>query len=362
MSKPKVSAKSPANVTHDLNKAGFNLTGGQIQSALDLLIHQAIRPIIVHTSVFDLQVVYLLALSARNKKRKLSALPRNEFLSVLSHYLIYPDREEKFALLAASKLERGFIHNFVVGFLKATESYRQMYSDYMRELRRDSTSMLTRTLDAKLRVMEQHVGCSRQHLFPILNSVEDSIALAYEFRNSIVENYMKKAYQQAQAICAYNKNFDFKDVHQNLMASITKAIDKYDATKGALTSYINFWMLNALTSSHSGHEYGIAYTIPQAHKRELAQSNNVNSINFSVSLHTPIEGSEDVTLADKIADDKPTHEEEIIRQEEEDTLRYLIKAADYRGLARLYLDIPEVFSPKEVKKMKKYMAANGLAK
>ena len=156
-------------------------------------------------------------------------------------------------------------------------------------------------------------------------------------------------------------NFDFEDVYQNFLTAITKAVDKYDCSKGALTSYINYWVLNAQTCSNTdhGHEYGIAYTIPPLQRKQMALGDKSN-VNFSVSLDKPMatEGGDAVSLKDYLVGDAGV-DLKIEHQQEIDRVRYLAKCADIKGLARLYLDLDEVFSGKELRNMKKNMLLQG---
>jgi hypothetical protein len=102
---------------------------------------------------------------------------------------------------------------------------------------------------------------------------------------------VSNAYKQAHTYCKQKgTNFDFDDVQQSLMAAITKALDKYDSSKGALTSYINYWILNALTyaSADYGHEYGVSYLIPQTQKKAV-QGTKAEQVNFSVSLNAMLD-------------------------------------------------------------------------
>jgi hypothetical protein len=341
-----------------------NLTGGQIQEVLDFLIYESLAPLVKTSDVFDVQIVYLLGLTARNRKRKLSALPREEFMTSLCHCLITDDRDKKIHILTNSKIERGFVYNFVVKFLKETEGYAELYQRYLL-----ATGHERIMLDMKLRALEQNVGNSRSRLFSTINIAQDYLELAYEFRNSIVSNYVKLAYKQAKAFCKMKgENFDFKDVYHNFLTAITKAVDKYDCTKGALTSYINYWVLNAQTCSNTdhGHEYGIAYSIPQMQRKQMAQgTNSSGDVNFSVSLDKLVssDSGEDgaTSLQDYIVGDVGA-EVKLEQRQEMEVVRYLAKCADIRSLARLYLDIDEVFSKKELRLMRKTMREQQLLK
>lgn len=329
-----------------------NLTGGQVQEVLDFLLIESLTPLVVTSEIFDLQIIYLLGLTAKNKKRKLSALPREEFITSMCHSLITNDREKKINILAQSKIERGFIYNFIVNFLSETDGYVELYQKYLVAFGAEKIR-----LDLKLKTVEQSVGSTRGKLFSTINTARDYLGLAYEFRNSIVSNYVKFAYKQAKAFCSMKgSNFDFQDVYQNFLAAITKAVDKYDSSKGALTSYINYWILNAQTCPKNGHghEYGVAYSVPQLRKKQMALG-DTGDANFSVSLEQVVgQDGEESELKDYLVGEEGV-DKKVIEQEHLNKIRYLIKCADIKGCARLYMDLDEVFSKKEIRLMKKNM-------
>lgn len=340
-------------------KLTHNLTGGQIQEVLDFLIYSSLAPLVKSSDIFDVQIVYLLALTARNRKRKLSALPRDEFITGLCHCLITNDREKKIHILTNSKIERGFVYNFVVKFLEETRGYNDMYRKFLFAKGAEKTM-----LDMRLRTIEQNVGNSRNSLFPAINIANDYLELTYEFRNMIVSNYARQVYKQAKSFVAMKgHNFDFKDVNQNFLAAITKAVDKYDSSKGALTSYLKYWILNAQTCTNSDHgfEYGIAYSIPQLQRKAMAQGKGDGDVNFSVSLDSITNGSDDESSAglQDFLEGSPGVDIKIQQEQELNIIRYLAKCADINGCARLYMDLDEVFSKRELKKMAKTMAEQG---
>lgn len=321
-----------------------NLTGGQIQEVLDFLIYSGLEPVVRYSTVFDVQLVHLLSVATTNRKRKISALGREAFINKICAALATDDIELKLECIASAKLERGFVYNFLVNFLNYANSYLQLYTSYLTCA--NHTDKVS--LDRRLASIEKALAFSRTDLFQVLTRCRKYVELAYEFRNRIVCQYVKHSYKQAHAYCkSKGKNFDFNDVNQNLMAAITKALDKYDSSKGALTSYVNYWMLNALTyaNANHGHEYGIAYLIPQAQKKAV-QGVKTDSVNFSVSLNAVIDESGEASLGDILVSPTRIEEDYIARVEAED-MAYLIKRADPDGLARLYLDLAEYISDKE---------------
>lgn len=127
-----------------------NLTGGQIQEVLDFLILNSLRPIIEASDIFNVQLAYLLTLTAQNRKRKLSSLPRAEFMSLMSRALLTRDRTERYELISGAKIERSFLYNFVVKFLHHARDYKATYVAFLRSrpgYERDR-------LESKLKVLE----------------------------------------------------------------------------------------------------------------------------------------------------------------------------------------------------------------
>lgn len=338
-------------------KGKSNMTGGQIQEALDFLIYHALEPIVLNSDVFNIQLVHLLGRAASNRKRKLSAMQREAFLTRLCNALVTQDREERMELIRGAKIERSFVHVFIVGWLNETGSYADNYMKWIS----CSNPTERQSLDRRLTVVEFNLGMDRSTLFPQIDIVRSYLDMAYEFRNMIVVNYVRHAYKQAKAFRESKPDMQkstvsVQDLSQNLLVAVTKAVDKYDCSLGALTSYVNFWLLNAMTGTHPqhGHEYGVAYTIPQNLKKSLARGEHLEQgVNFSVSLDT-VFGEDGSPLSDRLPGTEGV-DKSIEKTQEMDLTLALIKSADPKGIARLYLDLDEHITGREKKIMKKTM-------
>lgn len=329
-----------------------NLTGEQIQIILDLFLYKALEPVVVHSAVFDNQVSYLLNLTTGNRKRKISSIERETVIEILASYLVATDRRDKFEIVRSARIERSFIHTFLSRFLSYNSEFMKLYSEYM---------VSTKTRDSvreRLDSMARQAGCeSREDLYRIMSLVDGYLRNFYNYRTTVVDHYVKMASKQAASYIDSNRsmNYDFMDVRQNILKSVLIAIDKYDSDRGPLTSYINWWVLNALTCGTDEHEYGIAYTIPQTQRKKLATGTS-GEVNFSVSLDGMSNDDDDgernlhssVSCEEKVA-------ENIERDETDDVIRYLVKSVDQRGTARLLLDIGEFFSTQEIEKMDQQM-------
>src|SRR5690606_26454585 len=256
--------------------ADKNLTGEQIQHIMDMLLYKALEPIVVYTDAFDAQVDYLLVLISTNRKRKLSSLEREDVVCKLAAYLANPDRKKKYEYIRAARIERHFSHAFIRNFVEANAWFLEAYRDFM----------LSPSAEARKRLNDhaRAVGnCNRAQLYKAINIATSYIARFYDYRGTVVGHYVKNSSKLAKAHTSMSSNkSSFADLRQSILRSLITALDKYDSRKGALTSYINTWAKNATTTTRE-HEYGIAYTIPQAQRKKLYDGGATES-NFSVSL------------------------------------------------------------------------------
>jgi hypothetical protein len=333
-----------------------NLTGEQIQQVLDVFLYKALEPIVLYTTEFDYQVSYILALVSANRKRKPSSLPRDRSIELLCQYLTVEDRKEKFRLLREARLERSFLHVFAARFLEDCKGYLDTYNRYM--VSDPDTRLLIRG-DLDYRAL--NIGCFDRHsLYKIALISKSYLRKFYEYRSNVLDHYLKHSSRQAKAYTSANgKNFDFYDVRQTIQKNILVAIDKYDSNKGALTSYINWWILNAQTCGTSEHEYGIAYTVPQAQRKKIAQ-HTTGYLNHSVSLDELASTDDDQSKSlHNILGDGFDLEEDVERSQQDKIVQHLVKCCDVRGCARLVLEIGEAFSEKELTLMKRHSEEEG---
>lgn len=327
-----------------------NLTGEQIQQVLDLFLYKALEPIILNSDVFDVQVSYILNLVSANRKRKPSSLPRDRTVEVLCQYLVEESKVKKFELLREARIERSFLHVFVGRVLRKYPDYLRDYDKMVVTGRRKERLLLKEKLDRQA----AELGCSRLGLYRIQSISQSYLTKFYECRSRVLDHYLKMSSQQAKLhIDANGKNFDFHDVRQSILKSILLAIDKYDSNKGALTSYLNWWILNALTCNTLEHEYGIAYVIPQSHRRKIAEK-NTGFMNHSVSLDE-LAGEEDNKSLHNVIGDGSNVFDDFEKSESDSLVMYLAKYADIRGCARLVLDIGEHFTESELDIMRSHM-------
>lgn len=330
--------------------ADKNMTGEQIQQIMDMFLYKALEPLVLYTNIFDPQVEYLLLLVATNRKRKLSSLDRGEAVEKLAAYLSVPDRRQKFDFIRAARVERFFIHKFLISFTEQNKDYVKKYKDFLLNPTKEKQIALDK--------YAVQVGmCERSALYNTIKICDAYLKRFYVYRNSVVDHYVKSANKWAKAhVIGAQGRSSFKDLVQSIIKAVITAMDKYDSRKGALTSYVTFWTKNAMKASKE-HEYGVAYTVPQAQKKKLFEGTS-HHVNFSVSLDTLYGDDDDenssMALHSILA---PGHTlEKGIEVEQSRTLvQMLAKKVDPIGIARLSLDIGEYFTPSEQAIMHQHM-------
>lgn len=324
-----------------------NLTGAQIQSVMDYCLYKALEPVVLYSDIFNLQLNHLLYKTVQNRKRRTSALDREEFIQGLCTALACVDREVRFKQIRALKIERSFVYRFLEGVLKYAQDYKQIYSD-----------MLTAELDdrkiceLKLDRIENELGFDK-NLFQSINLISTHLELFFEFRNSIVKQYIRHCYKIASAHKdKKSRHYNVGDLSQSSLVRLMRGLDKYDSGCGTLTSYLNYWLYDNLTHGKD-FEYGIAYSLPASATKQLAQNNGNVAANFSVSIDQSNDEDDDHrSFYESIqGDDSPEEQQQLER--EHILLLKLIKIADVDGLGRLHLGIDEYFSDSELELMRK---------
>lgn len=331
-----------------------NLTGEQIQKIMDMFLYKALEPIMLGSDIFDNQISVILTVVSTNRKRKLSALSRESLIENLCACLASTDRAAKFERFKSCRVERSFVHGFIRNFLHDNRAYKEMYSEY-----------LCGDLHSKVNlenIAYVNAETTRTSMWQIMQQSSAYLEQFYAFRTQILDNYMKHSSVQAKSyISASSSNqLDFMDLRQSILKATIIALDKYDSSKGALTTYINWWVLNAQTCS-TEHEYGVAYTVPQSQKRKLAERSS-SEVNFSVSFDTMLKNGddEDIRNLHGSLSDGYTMDDELELNEELKIIQHLVKEVDNSGIARLVLDIGEVFNPKELQIMRDHMREDAI--
>lgn len=313
-----------------------NYSTAQLLTTLDILLYNAIDPIIEHTTLVDSVVANILPWAYFEGRRKISPLRRKRVITLLSFYLISGDHRQKRRILRRLALERNLLIDIVRLFIARTDPYVALVDQSIHATELGKLRISTKQCEIQNSL--GHRGTA--DLYVMNRECRIWLSHALQFKNQIQEKYTRHALMLANSyLKSTNSQIDLDDLIQNFLVAINKAIDKCSANHGTLTSYINQWVRNATNSGRVTHEYGIAYRIPAAEKQKFANGTNRNSPNISVSL--------DELNIDALSTAGP--ESHIMRLTEIQRLRLLARYADPYGVGRRILGIEEILTEQEIK-------------
>lgn len=339
-----------------------NMTSGQIETVMDTLLNECLTEVVEATDVFDVQLAYLLSLVTSNKKRKpYNAESRDRAITLLIKAMGSP-REKKMEFIRELKIERSFVYIFLS---RIVEQFHAKYCLLYRKFVATKDHRVQAQCAKQLDVYVQLFGAeSRSALFVCLNNVAELLPVFLEYFHSVVNDFYRLCVQQANFYVETNRglHYDTKDAQQNFLRNVIIAINKYDSSRGALVSYVKWWILNAQTCNSAEHEYGIAYTIPQTQRKKLASKQDQSFVNFSVSLEAQSDpDAAETPLHDRVSDDIDLADE-VDGQRRAEKLGLLIKRIDPVGIARLTMDVKEYFTAEEKRQMQEHMKKQGFVR
>lgn len=314
-----------------------NYTSGQLLGTLDKMLLRAIAPIIKKTTFVDRSLSLILNWYTRNRRRRISPLPKEEFNSLVIVFLQSQDYQERRRIYSKLKLERSITFGIIRMWLREMSGW----------------------VDANICVLAKQPGAlNRQSLIQKRGLVQNSAGLLFsirkaefweseasKFKNAIVEKYMRFVHNKAYQHWIANKDrnphvkMDVEEIAQNFILACHRGIDKCDADQGTLTAYLDVWIRNASGAASSfRQEYGVAYDIPISVKKKIANKRS-SVVNMAVSLDE--EGVDEV----------PSESDTQLDYEKQDYIEFIRKLAKYAdpiGFGRIRLGIQESLSDSEI--------------
>lgn len=332
-----------------------NLTGGQIQQILDKLLYDSIY-LLAPFGILDQQLTTILSSLVLDKRRKISSADYDLSIDMLCR-LVMGVEEDIFSTIKKLKLERTLYIKLISNFLMMVEEqdYPKFYSQWIRV----SAKMANPTrrlqlkeaqLNQKLLEIEKHVKIDRLHLFMVYQNVKFNMVNFHQFKSTILSQFINLAHKYTSTQIKHkNKSLNYDDLFQNIVAAVSKAIDKYDSSKGALTSYIKYWIINAQNQNNS-HIEGQAYEITYNQRQKVAKKETLD-LNFSTSLSDAHRNS---------AVDYDSPETLVEDLDAKARITALIKHADPKSVFRLSSNIEEFLTDEERKMMRKLSLKAGI--
>lgn len=312
-----------------------NYSSYELLTTLDTLLIYAITPILENTRYVERSLSLLSGWYVNAARRKIASLDtKDEFNTIAAQLIIAQNLPDRKLLWQKLRLER------TITFW--------MLHDWLRIMQPWVKARTLNDYDAMHSSCRKGCFISYDHVFTTIQTVDYWLNAAVNFKQQIMEKYMRLVMLEATSYASFQKknnphlNIQLDDVAQNFVLALSKAIDKCDANRGTLTSYIKTWLKDARNTTSFSHEYGVAYSIPTGKKRDIARhTSSIN--NISISLDSD-EAQEMPSSFDTEASAVSSH---VVNR-----VRRLAKAADPLGLGRAALQITEVLSPDELTLLK----------
>jgi len=300
-------------------------TSKHLFSTLDNLLYRSIKPIIENTTFIDYFILHTLTWLASNHKRKISSLPRERVVTLLYLYLTIP-RADKFRVFKMLKLER----TFSIYLLDQFSVYTQNYCEKSIRGTRNSRAR------ARAYKIEKSLATD-SNLYCVIQNSNYWFEQFLKLRGQIVEKYYRLIVKEAWLHCRNAPNRNLEDTVQNFLLSSYRALDKFDANRGTITSYIQEWLRNAKQGQTYMYEFGLAYTLPKQFKVDIVKRKTVNNARINNFSH-------DLDSEEAKAIETVSSEEIAVQNQNINRIRTLCKQADPYGFARIALEIGEIFN------------------
>lgn len=324
-----------------------NLSSAQIASTLDELLFRAIEPVLMNTSFVEQFLSDVLSYTVHNSRRKLSYMESQKFHDALFSIVAGKSKVEKMAMIRKLRLERIIYFMILSAFVELGERWQTKMSMAM-----TATDQRFRAHALfEMQEIEKRLGYnSKIALFSIVNQSRFWLEHAVEFKQSVIEKYIRLAYTTAsKAARSTGMTIDKEDLFRDLVISVNRAIDKYDSQRGTLTQYIRWWIIDGITNHKNPHQYGIAFTIPTAQRKKLTEGNNRAFSNLSVSLDELTAGEND---QDDLADMTENVLQSLLDTEKESALHMIAIRSDPHKAISLVLGLNYKLSDEEIKTLR----------
>lgn len=292
-----------------------NLTGGQIATILDSLLFDVLHVLHTQTNVLVPVIPSILINIIRDRRRKISALSHEVACDTITTYLC-SNKNKQFKILRGLKVERNVWSKVINDFLAYKLVYQQLFD-----------TPFSKTTTEKRIEIENKFEC--KDLWNTMCDVSYLYSRYTMFRGKIIEQYVQHCHKYAHEVG--DDQVSHQDLHQLLVLAVSKGLDKYDSSSGALTSYLMFWLSNVRTSMYDLFtNNSVAFDVPNSFRQKIAEKEVGGNWSHTVVL----EAGEDEPMTD---------ESRQIEDFDRQRLLKLIKYGDVKGIYRLANNIEEIF-------------------
>lgn len=294
----------PSVVFESLKKVSetiqHNYSTEQYLNALDTMLGHAIRAIVKSSNYVDKCIAEIAASSIEHTSTKVCTYGGKEGLKYLLIFLTRAEPDDKMVLFRRMRLDRNLTLRIIDEWLAHLVNYRQdIESGNIHGVQRAKQEVLANTC-----------------LYAPYAEVLFWCKQAKSLRQFILEKYYRLVLNEARSFyMLMRQSVSLDDTIQSMFIEATKALDKCNPERGALTSYVQRWV--RLSRSSLSTELDVAYDVPAKQSRQ----------DFSYKSAVLDETDEDVGLYD----------DTVVRLH----VQKIARIMDPSGLGRKSLDISE---------------------
>ena len=303
-------------------KISSNLTSYQYLTVLEDLVLSAVAPIVENTKFFEIYLSQIIGWQTLNSKRKTCGVGRQKLVALYTLLLLTSDIKQKMKLIRKMKIHKNILVEGVRRWMKILEAYPKT-----------SSFLGTPEVLSKLHEMEeQSLMRPGFSLHSTYNTVDYWYHQSESFKNKIIEKYTRMIANTAQKdYVDLEHSIPLDDVIQIYMLTGSKAIDKCDADRGVLTTYIKNWLKSAKNVAQAS-----------------SSQNTIQAIRYGSKVVGAI--AQQVNLEDlQISTDE---EEDKERISDIERVRCIAKLFDPLGYGRIILGIQEQLSTEQLQTLR----------
>lgn len=250
-----------------------NLSGSQIYNIMLSMLYPAVDAIAVNTTIVRRALVEVLCQWNNDKRRHVSSLSYQQVVDGLFNAVMVENPYASSSYARRLRLDRSIWGQVVRLFLTYSEDYAKLEIPYITD----------RRIGIVLTRYERFFEASRSRLFPTIKWVKYYWEEYETFKSEVTEKYIRFSFSEAKRAATMTAlHVDVEELFKNLLLAVDKALNKYDPNKGALTSYIQQWFMDAKTNPDFSHIYGEAYSLSDEARRNLLTKSSAN--NFAYEL------------------------------------------------------------------------------
>jgi len=305
-----------------------NLSSKQIIVILNALLNAAAEPLFQHSHLMRQLVLQAMLQTQVDHRRKISIHSKENTAALI----IYGITNRDFSAIKHCEIDRGTLFkavDIVYGRLKqAVELERRL-------VRRPKSSKLL----LRQAMLAHRLGMPVNLMTPLARWIGEYYELYLQFKERIIAKYIKFAYQEAnRARALTDLHVDVGELFKNYLLALNRAIDKCDANRGTLTSYIQQWMMSARSSPEFDHQYGVAFTLPANVRKEM-ERRSIPLTNMSTTIN-------------ETHHEIPDPDAEPLRLRPDKTLLACLRQLPHMQVPYLMLDLPVLLTPAEVNNLR----------